>query len=258
LPDGYREEKDGYSMYYYRDWKPLFEVLKESPEKLSALVTDVHLALEHLHNSSSVLVSKERVRQDLLYEMVEKLVERKKEVDPVLKPFDYIQSVNGVQLETFETLLQFFTASIDSFLESKPVFAYKPIHGDCQFNNVLVSPDCQKILFIDPRASFGTSTLYGLEEYDYAKVYFALSGYDTFDSSRIDRLIVEGSNITLPEIALNHPDLFSDPFLSILTASIWMGNAHCFKSKPLKAVTSYFYGLYYATLVFRNVKSLIK
>jgi hypothetical protein len=258
LPDGYKEETDGYSMVYYKDLLPLFQVLKYNPEKLSTILIDIYLALETLHNSSLQQVSKELVRQDLLYEMVDKLIERKKEVETVLEPYQYIKTVNGLSLETFDTLLQFFTESVDRFLKSKSVFVYKPIHGDCQFNNILVSTNYEKILFIDPRATFGKSVLYGLEEYDYAKLYFALSGYDTFDSSIVNTLSIDGTNLILPEISLEHPDLFSDPFISVLTASIWLGNAHCFKSTPLKAVTSYFYGLYYATRVFKYVKSLIK
>ena len=216
---------------------------------------DVYLSLEKLHRSSFNVVSKENVKQDLQYEMVEKLLQRKREVEDILQPYSFLTSVNGMHLESFETLLQFFLESIDNFLESKNSFAYRPIHGDCQFNNILVSPDCNKLLFIDPRACFGKVQLYGLEEYDYAKVLFALSGYDTFDSAIIENLCIEETNLILPKIELEHPPLISDPFVAILTASIWLGNAHCFKRTPLKAVTSYYYGLYYATRVFRQVRS---
>lgn len=257
IPENYKEEGDGYSMRYYKGWVPLFQVLQKDPRVLSSILPNVHSSLKSLHTSRILSVSKETVKQDLLYEMVDKLLERKKEVENILEAYTFLKTVNGLQLESFETLLQFFIESIDSFLLSRPAFSYKPIHGDCQFNNILISPDSKKILFIDPRASFGKSALYGLEEYDSAKILFALSGYDTFDASKIESLNIQGTDLILPTLELN--DTFvSNSFPSILTASIWLGNAHCFKSSPLKAVTSYYYGLYYATLVFREVKSGIK
>jgi hypothetical protein len=258
VPSGYKDEVDGYSMVYYDDWIPFFQLLHHSPDKLDSILPPVYKALEQLHHSSFIPVSKETVKQDLLYEMVQKLKDRKQEIESILEPYSFLQTVNGMQLESFETLLLFFLESIDKFVEKTPVFSYRPIHGDCQFNNILLSPDAKKFLFLDPRASFGQSVLYGLEEYDYAKIYFALSGYDTFDASRIEHLIIEGSDISLPDLSLQHQDMNFDPFISILTASIWMGNAHCFKSTPLKAVTSYFYGLQYATRVYRAVKSRMR
>ena len=50
-----------------------------------------------------------------------------------------------------------------------------------------------EIIFIDPRGYFGNTKLYGLKQYDFAKLLFGLSGYiapfliylgvDTFDSN---------------------------------------------------------------------------
>lgn len=257
VPKGYIPEENGYSMYYYRDWMPLFQVLQKSPASLSQYLSLVYEKLIHLHSSSIIMPSFETIKQDLQYEMIDKLVERHKEVKSILEPYSYIQTVNGIMLEPYSSLLDFFQKSIDLFLQH-PILSYCPIHGDCQFNNILVSPDGTQILFIDPRGYFGKTSLYGLKEYDYAKVSFALSGYDTFDASVVNTLDISGSNITLPEIIVDPSWMHSSPFISILTASIWMGNAHSFKDHPLKAIASYYYGLFYATRVFRYVKSLIK
>lgn len=257
IPEQFVDEQNGYSMKYYRGWNPLFQQLQQTPEKLSFFLSKVYTCLESLHTSFTVPVTKETVKSDLQYELIEKIKGRYEEVKAVLSPYSFVRTVNGVSLETYDTLFSFFQEEIDRFVDSRQDFTYCPIHGDCQFNNILVSRN-DELLFIDPRGSFGSSNLYGLKEYDTAKVCFALTGYDIFDSSVIDILDISGSNLTLPEIALDLSVLYSNEFTAILTASIWLGNPHSFKEYPLKAVYSYYYGLYVATLVYRRVKSLIK
>ena len=257
IPEQFVADEKGYHMKYYRDWRPLYQILEETPEKLSFFLTRVTTYLENLHRTEERVVGKEQLKNDLLYEMIGKIKDRHQEVEAILEPYSFLRTVNGIPFESYETLFSFFRESIDSFLQSRDTFAYCPIHGDCQFNNILVSPT-NELLFIDPRGSFGNSTLYGLEEYDTAKVYFALTGYDIFDSSIIDTLDISGSNLTLPEIHLDLSVLYSNSFPAILTASIWLGNPHSFQTQPLKAVYSYYYGLSLASLVYRHVRSLIK
>jgi hypothetical protein len=258
VPAQYVEETDGYSMRYYKEWVPLFRRVASDSRCLSPFLSKVYLSLDTLHTSNKIQMEKETVKRDLQYEMITKIKDRYAEVQPVLVPYLYLQTVNGIHLESYETLFSLFQETIDSYLESKEIFTYSPLHGDCQFNNILVSPDNSKLLFIDPRGYFGSSDLYGLEEYDTAKVWFALTGYDLFDSSIITKLEIEGSNLILPEIALDLSVLSSNTFTAILTVSIWLGNPHSFKDQPLKAVYSYYYGLYLASLVYRDTKSLTK
>jgi hypothetical protein len=89
--------------------------------------------------------------------------------------------------------------------------------------------------------------LYGIAEYDFAKIRFALSGYDIFDNMIVDTLIIDGSNLTLPNIFQIDNVFEKDDIVSVLTISIWLGNAHCFKHQPPKAMFSYFYAMYLAT-----------
>ena len=49
------------------------------------------------------------------------------------------------------------------------------------FSNIIVNTD-DKIKLIDPRGYFGKSYIYGIKEYDYSKLIFALSGYDEFNN----------------------------------------------------------------------------
>lgn len=258
IPEKIQVVEDGYSMRYYKGCKPLFLVLKESPEYLSQYLYNVCSQLDILHNSNKVILSKETVKRDLQFEMIEKIQTRYKEVESIVKSYSFVKTVNGIELESYENLFSFFEESIHLFLETKNEFTYCPIHGDCQFNNILLSSNREDLIFIDPRGYFGKSELYGLEEYDTAKLYFALTGYDIFDNMTVTQLEIDGSNLTLPEIAFDLSVLYSNSFTAILTASIWLGNPHSFKDQPLKAVYSYFYGLYLATLVYKHVKSLTK
>ena len=58
---------------------------------------------------------------------------------------------------------------------------YCPIHGDCQLTNTLV--DAQgRVFFIDARGYFGKSQVLGDPRYDWAKIYYAISGnFDQFN-----------------------------------------------------------------------------
>jgi hypothetical protein len=122
---------------------------------------------------------------------------------------------------------------------------------------VLYNPSTEHIAFIDPRGYFGSIELYGMAEYDTAKVIFALSGYDVFDN--MDTVVLD-----IQDDTLHISNLFQlgeegeeeegkgvifkpDDIASVLAISVWLGNAHCFKHNPPKTVFSYFYAMYLAS-----------
>lgn len=252
-------EEFGYTMKYYKGWCSFLDVYRESKkDRQEKLLEKVYLSLQNLHTSESKNVEIETVKQDLKYELYEKLTQRWTETQRIIEPYTFVKSVNNIQIESFETILEFLQEYLQAYLENQSEFFYCPIHGDCQFNNILVSPENDALLFIDPRGYFGKTSLFGLSEYDIAKVRFALSGYDVFDNMSVDKLEIEGSNIILPEIYLDPTVFKKSDFPAVLMASIWLGNPHSFKDVPLKAISSSFYARYYATLIYRNVKSLIK
>jgi hypothetical protein len=133
---------------------------------------------------------------------------------------------------------------------------YSFIHGDCQFNNILCSiddADRARIVFIDPRGYYGDTKLYGIPEYDYAKILFALSGYDLFDNAVVDDLRVDGNNVVISDfIQHNFYDIFESvsplpEIVPTLFVCIWLGNAHMFINNEAKCMTSYFIAMYYAS-----------
>lgn len=249
----------GYMMIYYKDWHLISSIFpSSSQQEQRILLQAIHSSLESLHASYRKIITREQLLNDLQYEMVEKLYERNKEVKPLLDSYSFLTTVNSIQLESFETLVGFLQEQLGDYLQKTNDCVYTPIHGDCQFNNILLSPDKTSLIFLDPRGYFGTSRVLGLPEYDFAKVQFALSGYDTFDSITIESLDISGTNLSLPEICLDASVLENRSFVTVLLVSIWLANPHSFKDTPLKAVCSSFYARYYGSLVYRHFKSGMK
>ena len=158
-------------------------------------------------------------------------------------------------MRSFEDILKLIKSKIDYYISLKSDYIYVPIHGDCQFNNILYNTQNCDMIFIDPRGYFGSSIVFGIPEYDLAKVIFALTGYDVFDNMRIDALDIDGDNISMKNIFLEENPLHEESITKYLVLSIWLGNAHCFKNTPLKAIYSYYYAMYLGTLVYNDVMS---
>ena len=110
--------------------------------------------------------------------------------------------------------------------------------------NILYNDELNECIFIDPRGYFGESSIFGISEYDDAKIKFALTGYDEFDNRLINNLNIKDNNI---EIFIDFLDesIINDKSLStLLMITIWLGNSHCFISNEYKAIYSYFIALY--------------
>ena len=74
---------------------------------------------------------------------------------------------------------------------------------------------------------------------------------DVFDNMVVEELrVVDGDNLILDPIFLvpDPPLKRGGDKVTMITLSIWLANAHCFKQTPLKAMYSYFYACYLATL----------
>ena len=108
---------------------------------------------------------------------------------------------------------------------------YCLIHGDIHLGNILIdknySDNKNDIYFIDPRGYFGNSELYGIKEYDYAKLLFGISGYSIFDSMEIVDLNIIGDNIDINFIdkyCKIYETTHFDSFTKLISLSIWLGN----------------------------------
>lgn len=63
--------------------------------------------------------------------------------------------------------------------------AFRLIHGDCTFSNLMFDTFDMKAILIDPRGYFGKTKLYGDVDYDWTKLYYSLKGeYDQFNRKK--------------------------------------------------------------------------
>jgi hypothetical protein len=238
-----------YTMRYLPNYKPLFQVFPFfSENKKADILQQIDTYLQRLHKTEIQNVSYEVYQKAFHTEMIEKLERRYTEIKDILDEYSFIQSVNGVPVRTFQENIALLQKAATNFIESRKDYIFTPIHGDCQFNNVLYNEETRDIVFIDPRGYFGDHDLFGPPEYDLAKVKFALSGYDAFDAKDVTELTIKNNNIVLDIPTLIPEPLAKNDFVSQLVVSIWMGNAHCFKENKFKTAYSYFIAAYYASL----------
>ena len=251
IPKIYNFELNGYTMQYLSDYSPLYITFPSfSTQKQNELLVKINNTLSSLHSKTLKTITKNEYTECLIYETYTKIKERHAQIANALNEYSFIKKVNNIHILTFDEVLEKLQHKIKLYLDQLNDYNISIIHGDCQFNNILYKESNEDIVFIDPRGYFGHLDIFGPPEYDLAKIKFALSGYDIFDNMEINSVNIEGDNITIPNIFItNDPNLFvKDDIISILTISIWLGNAHCFKNNIPKAIFSYFYSLYLATL----------
>jgi Phosphotransferase enzyme family len=252
-PAIYDMNSTSYTMENLIGYVSLYTVFSEfPPDKKERLLKRVYDELDALHQSSSMMISKEMLQESLQIETHTKILERVEHVKDLVGNYSHIQKVNGMVLKSFNTILSLISQKIQGYINRVDTVRLCLIHGDCQFNNVLYNPSTQHIAFIDPRGYFGSFDLYGMPEYDRAKVLFALSGYDIFDNMDTVVLDIDGDTLHIPNLFQieekdNDPLFKKDDIVSVLAISVWLGNAHCFKHNPPKAVFSYFYAMYLAS-----------
>lgn len=250
IPKIHRTSEDSLEMEYLKGYTPLYQHYHVFSQKQQhAILLKVQKYLDMLHASSSLPRNLECIRRLMEEEMISKVKKRFQDVQDILAPYlERIKYINGKSFIALPKLIERFTQTIHNFCMNAECYSLVPIHGDPQFHNILYSPHHDDIVFIDPRAYFGDMVLYGMPQYDQAKILFALSGYDTFDASSIDFLEIEGQNIILDTShILMHDSIRQSPELTRhMMISIWLGNAHCFRHSVPKTVYSFFMALYIA------------
>lgn len=250
-----------YIMRFYESFKPLYQVFPHvSFTEQQDILLKIKTYLSNLHNSAQITITKEDYLQHLLAEMETKLLTRLGEIKFITDTYSYIKSVNGIPLMHINDILAILKRCSEDYVATKQEpFTLHPIHGDCQFNNILIdTKNNNSLLFIDPRGNYGSSVLYGIPDYDEAKVKFALTGYDLFDSMDIyaPDIDIHDDAMTLRDFRLDgYKDILmntQNEFSTLLTLGFWLGNAHCFLRNPQKAVFSYFYAMWLASSILSN------
>jgi len=209
-----------------------------------------------LFNLDAQEVPLETLLRDVKTEAYTKLVDRYNEIRGVIDSFGPVTHVNGYELKeedplvtiknVYDALERFYT---NDFPSQVGVRLYGFVHGDLQFSNAMVDMDTRKVTIIDPRGYFGKSELIGLEDYDIGKLLYALSGYDTFNTSREFFITKEGAHLefTIPAPSTEGIEEWCrGTFIHVhylWLAVCWLGLAQYIKNDPVKSMAAHYHGL---------------
>lgn len=159
-------------------------------------------ALNSLHNIDSIPGNPGDCMQVYFSKPYQRVSEVSRIVPFSNRPFI---NINGKDCMNPYYNLSYFEDIISSISN---VEEYCVIHGDCTFSNTLADDECQ-VWLIDPRGTFGKTQVYGDPRYDWAKLYYSVSGnYDSINSKKFKVSIL--SDLVNLEIESNGYEEFSN------------------------------------------------
>ena len=242
-------------MFYYKNYITLLDYLIKfnKNKNKNIVIPNIFNYIDNLHSNSEKRLKKEEFRKIILLETIEKVRNRYLLIQKFIEKYDFIKKVNNIEIYSFNNILgKLEKILLKEIRNLEPKL--NPIHGDIHLNNILINPNTNQLIFIDPKGVFGNEKIYGLKEYDYSKFYFGLEGYSKFDFSIINNLDIynDNINIKIDTFHINEKILNKkNKLIEILIIFIWMGNAHAFKCEK-KKIISYFFSLYLAKLFLYN------
>lgn len=196
--------------------------------------------MNNIHNIK-MAIPNTSLRNDLYIETVSKILDRYR--DSNLADNNSITSVNNKKIKKIEYYCETIYTTLLNIVGDRN--EYSLIHGDIHLGNILEG-EKGELYFIDPRGYFGNSKLFGLEEYDYAKLLFGISGYSMFDNLTVDELELNDGNINIAFIK-DYEYIFETGIFTkadiLLSLSIWLGNHNCFTNinKKIMSIMIAFY-----------------
>lgn len=201
----------------------------------------------HLQNIHCITmdINNQNILNDVMIEVKTKVITRYNEYNwKSDELYNSIKSVNNVKINGIEYYCDIINNKLKTLLANRD--KYNLIHGDTHLGNILLCDD-NELYFIDPRGYFGESRLFGLCEYDYAKLMFGLSGYSAFDNMSINEIGVINHNIDIDFIKKYEYVFGLSTFTEItrlLCLSIWLANNSSFVDTN-KKLTSLMIACYY-------------
>lgn len=245
---------NSFNMEYLNDYTTLEIYLRTCVNKTDVILStikNINNILEHHLYTEKVFVELNEFEQNIFLETTGKVLSRIQSVTTIIEKYNFITTVNGVEIMKLDEIMEKIDKHIKNYLKSCE-FNYYPIHGDLQLNNILIHRSTNDIKFIDPRGYFGNSKIFGMKEYDLAKLYFGLSGYSYFDLKNVRQLNITDKNICIDMKEMIN--IFELPtVVQMFIISIWLGNSHCFINNEFKVIESYFYSLYISTLCLNKI-----
>jgi len=211
----------------------------------------IFIKLNTIHICKTQIIDKITYDSDIKNEFNDKIIARLNEVAPLIN-FIQPEKVNGVFINqhNIRDVIYNLYVKINDKLKGK--YEYHLIHGDCQFSNTLYNLQKNDICFIDPRGYFGKTLFFGIKEYDYSKVLYALSGYDTFNNDDKYYFTYENNNLNTNvncEYLLKFKHIFEehniDFELCLYMMTIhWLGLASYNRNNINKCIASYYQGVF--------------
>ena len=169
----------------------IFLAQLDSEQKKQTLDRMIH-ALTTMHSYDAAPAS----AWDIYTEYFKKTIHRLQTIQYALPfGFDEFITINGKKCtNVLYNSHQLRNAVLNTLMDIK---TYHPIHGDCQLTNTMID-NGGNIYFIDARGYFGKSQVLGDARYDWAKVYYALSGnFDQFNVKNFDLEINSDVNFNI-------------------------------------------------------------
>ena len=213
------------------------------------MIENVLNEIEKIHNLEKIKKSKSAVLEDIKIEFYDKVMQRLENVDQLLHFFNNVKSVNKVPIRfNHKYIIDKLFKNIKATILERPP-EYNVIHGDPHMSNILVDSN-QKLWFIDPRGYFGNTKIFGLKEYDIAKLIYSLSGFDHINNSdthffTIDEKLNIDTNITNNiDNYLHLFEKYDRNLLIDMTILHWFGLTDYSKNNIHKCISSYYYGIY--------------
>jgi len=215
---------------------------------------NINIYIEKIFSNLKILhlneipVLKSIIKNDCIQEVEYKILDRYNQENwENNKYFTSINTVNNIKIKkNINDYVNIIKNKLLKNIETLNLNRYSLIHGDTHLGNILVN-DCDNLYFIDPRGYFGNTKLYGLKQYDFAKLLFGLSGYSIFDNMEINKLDIENGNLNIKFIK-KYENIYEnsnfDKITKLLSLSIWLGNNSCFIDKN-KKITSIMIAFYY-------------
>ena len=215
--------------------------------------------LDYLHNMSTKDVSGKFFKKNLIYEFKDKIHERLTIIEPILNHFNIIKKIkNNKTIIDIDLSIKSISGIVDNLYDSIEYYfknkqkKYYLIHGDCQFSNIMIRDN--EIIFIDPRGYFGDSKCYGIKEYDFSKLIYALSGYDDFNNDLEYCFTYESDDIVnLNLLKLENVNIYKNLFIDNnidydicfkMMIIHWFGLAEYNKNNLIKCISSILIGYY--------------
>lgn len=203
--------------------------------------------LSCIHNVTKE-VDNETLMNDVMIETYDKIKQRLDNVMELISSFDILY-VNNVKIEyDADEILNQLNVIIREYFKNK--HTYHVLHGDCNFSNIMFNKDDHGLKFIDPRGYFGKTKIFGVVEYDYSKIAYALSGYDMFNNQS-QSIQIQNQNIVIPiapnvELINWIADTVQIPINVLMSMTIihWFGLTDYNKNDIAKCVMSYYYATY--------------